>query len=162
MAITSPLITRKFFSAFLAVILLGTLAGLVGALAFKKIPAGWLPNQKDADSKPAEPAPLFYKVVGDSSAPDTRGADGAANAESGVPDVKFTIEIAKLNSRELAEKTIKDLAQHGLEAYYTPLLKDGRVIYRVRYGIFETEALARTAKKSIDSKHALKTTISQM
>lgn len=156
----SPGSKNLILSAFV-IVLIGATAGLIGALAFKKLPAGLFLGGKPVGVEAPEPASLFYSVVGDSPSTNQAG-NGPQVAQGNLNDAKYTIEIAKLNTRDQAETLIKGLAQKGLDAYYTPLLKDGRVIYRVRYGIFDTEVLARSAMKSIQAKHNLKTTLSRM
>jgi hypothetical protein len=145
----------------IAVVLVGALAGLAGALVFKKMPVKWLRQEKQDTHAGTEPESLFYKTIGDSPALADQDSAGNGN-QDGLPENKFTIEIAKMTSREQAESMIKSLAQRGLDAYYTPLLKDGRVIYRVRYGMFDTESNAKSAMKSLQTKLGLKTTVSRM
>jgi hypothetical protein len=138
--------TRKVFLSIAAVVLIGALGGLGAAVAFKKVP-NWLKRDRLDSGASTLPDPLFYSKIGDSPAPDPE------NTASEKPlEEKFTIEIAKLSSRDQAELLIKDLAKIGLDAYYTPLLKDGRVIYRVRYGIFDSESGAKSASKSVQAK----------
>ncbi len=151
----------KVILTTISVVLVGALAGLIGALAFKKLPVKWLRQEKPATQSGAEPEPLFYSTIGDSPTAGSANATGDSNQDA-LPENKFTIEIAKMGSREQAETMIKSLAQKGLDAYYTPLLKDGRVIYRVRYGMFDSEASAKSAMKSLQTKHGLKTTVSRM
>ncbi|MEY4631417.1 MAG: hypothetical protein RIQ81_1537 [Pseudomonadota bacterium] len=138
---------KKLLLSIVAVVLVGGLGGLGAAVLFKK--GSWLGRDKAASGNAEIPDPLFYTQIGDSPA--------TPMADQGVPgsmtlDVKFTIEIAKFPIRDQAESLIRTLAQKGLDAYYTPLLKDGRVIYRVRYGIFDTEASAKAAAKSVQAK----------
>jgi hypothetical protein len=153
--------SKKIILSASAILMVGIGAGLFGALAFKKLPAGWLQGGKATGVDTDQPAPLFYATIGDSR-PEEHGGVVAEDAQSHLSEAKFTIEIAKLGTREQAEALIKNLAQKGLDAYYTPLLKDGRVIYRVRYGVFDTEILARSMLKSIQAKHSLKATLSRM
>jgi len=151
----------KVILTAVSVILVGALAGLIGALAFKKFPVKWQRLEKPATETGTEPEPLSYTTIGDSPAPGSPDATGETSQDA-LPENKFTIEIAKMGSREQAESMIKSLAQKGLDAYYTPLLKDGRVIYRVRLGMFDTEVSAKSAMKSLQSKHGLKATVSRM
>ncbi len=153
--------SKKILLSAAAILILGIAAGLVGALAFKKFPTDWLQRGKVTDTDSTTPTPLFYATIGDSVPVEGDGAVADAT-QTHLSEAKFTIEIAKLTSRVDAESLIKSLAQKGLDAYYTPLLKDGRVIYRVRYGIFDTETLARSMMKTIQSTHSLKTTLSRM
>lgn len=153
--------SRKAVLTAASVVLVGALAGLIGAIAFKKLPLTWLRQEKTSPQAGTDPAPLPYDTIGDS--PAAAPADAASvDPAASLPEEKFTIEIAKMGSREQAEAMIKSLAQKGLDAYYTPLLRDGRVIYRVRYGMFDTEASAKTAMKSLQAKHGLKASVSRM
>jgi|GEM_PF-2521698 len=151
----------KVILTAVSVILVGALAGLIGALAFKKLPVKWYRQEKATTETGTEPEPLSYTIIGDSPSPGSPDATGE-NIQDALPENKFTIEIAKMGNREQAETVIKSLAQKGIDAYYTPLLKDGRVIYRVRFGMFDTEVSAKAAMKSLQSKHGLKATVSRM
>jgi hypothetical protein len=153
--------SKKIILSAGAILMVGIGAGLFGAIAFRKLPTGWLQGGRATGIDLDKPTPLFYATIGDSR-PVERDGVVVDDTQSHLSEAKFTIEIAKLSSRDQAEVLIKSLAQKGLDAYYTPLLKDGRIIYRVRYGVFDTEVLARSMMKSIQAKHSLKTTLSRM
>lgn len=143
------------------ILLIGTLAGLGVAIGYRKIPRHWFRPGTSGTTETSRPAPLFYSVIGDSN-PEEPSVAGPKGAEDSPLERKYTIEIGVLDSRESAEALVKKLADSGLNAYFTPLLKDGRVIFRVRHGIFDSEATAKSTAKTINSRHKLKATVGEM
>jgi hypothetical protein len=90
---------------------------------------------------------LFYDAIGRASTaslptPDTTVA--AAN---------YTLEVRVAKSREEAETLIDALQEKGIEAYYTPLSRAGKVVYRVRRGIFASEREAQRAALALKQTH---------
>lgn len=63
----------------------------------------------------------------------------------------FTLEIDFTNKREDAERLIANLRQRGIDAYYTPFSRSGKIIYRVRHGIYSSRAAAKTAQVAIQT-----------
>jgi hypothetical protein len=60
----------------------------------------------------------------------------------------FTIELAKTTEKKEAEDLVKQLQLKGIQAYFTPLLSNHYVIYKVCIGIFESQ---KTAEKTLAS-----------
>ena len=84
---------------------------------------------------------FFYESIGTApnAAPDTEPA------ATGVPSDLFTIELMVFDQRDLAESTVASMQAQGLDAYYTPLNHGGRVVYRVRRGLYPTQDEAQKA-----------------
>jgi len=91
---------------------------------------------------------LFYTVIG-----QTPG-----DSEDKAPEtmqVQYTLEISEAPSEREAIKIVWDLKKKGIEAFFTPLNRAGRVVYRVRNGIYGSESEAaedqqRLAVKGLD------------
>lgn len=101
---------------------------------------------------------FFYDVVG--QAP----ADFAGDAETDVPKgphpkVSYTLEVKLATSKEEAEQLIDLLKEQGVDAYYTPLTRSGKVVYRVRRGIFTKVKDATQAMVALKAEHNLNTRI---
>jgi len=67
----------------------------------------------------------------------------------------FTLEIKVASSREEAEHIIDDLHAQGVEAYYTPLTRSGRLVYRIRQGLFANQKDADLAAIAVQKRYAL-------
>jgi hypothetical protein len=114
-----------------------------GVLALGHLPGKLSKNSKvqgteaGASSGPA----LFYSTIG-------QGGDEAGDARDGRPGLgrsSYTLEIKVAKSREEAEELIDSLHIAGIDAYYTPLSRSGRVVYRVRRGIYTNPGEAAKA-----------------
>ncbi len=85
------------------------------------------------DSSPAGDGltlePLFYKELGRYQVKDSAPA----------PADMYTVAIKVTSSRSEAEELVKALRSRNIEAYFTPMQRQGRVIYHVRSGVFPSE-----------------------
>ncbi len=101
---------------------------------------------------------FFYDVVG--KAPE--GAFGEADGEPAKgphPKVSYTLELKVATSKEEAEQLIDLLKAQGVDAYYTPLTRSGKVVYRVRRGIFTKAKDANRAMIALKDEHNLTTRV---
>jgi cell division septation protein DedD len=98
---------------------------------------------------------VYYKRIGSSPKANHRKAKDAI-AEG------FTLEISMSNSRKAAETVVNKLAQKGVRAFYTPLTRQGKVIYRVRLGIFHDRSEAAFAAKKLFGQHQVKSRVAQL
>lgn len=55
----------------------------------------------------------------------------------------YTIELKKTTDRHEAEELVSALQTKGIQAFYTPMLSENYVIYRVRVGIYTSKAVAQ-------------------
>jgi len=55
----------------------------------------------------------------------------------------YTIDLKKTTDRHEAEELVNKLQAKGIQAFYTPMLSNNFVIYRVRVGIYESKAIAQ-------------------
>lgn len=93
--------------------------------------------------------PVFYSFVG-------KGPKIVVDSEPAVQSTQFSIETAVFMSQSEAEEEVDILSAAGFKAFYTPYQKGGRVIYRVRIGVFARqdeakiflEKLAKTGVKA--------------
>jgi cell division septation protein DedD len=113
-------------------------------------------SQQDPQATASDLPPLFYRSIGQTP------ADFRKNPRSG-PDrtgqKAYTIEFAIATSKEEAELWLSKLHGQGILAYYTPLQRDGRVVYRVRQGVFTKQESAITIAQAIDSSKGIKTNV---
>jgi len=84
---------------------------------------------------------FFYDVVGGGP----RVATSSASTGRGEPKSSYTLELKVATSREEAEAAIEAYQKAGIEAYYTPLARGGKVVYRVRRGIYTNQKDANKA-----------------
>lgn len=100
---------------------------------------------KKSDAKTVDAGDFFYQAIG--AAPEGEAAPRA--------DLKlsYTLELKVAASKDEAEALIDDLSAHGVEAYYTPLSRQGHVVYRVRRGVFPTQKAASQAALALREQH---------
>lgn len=97
-----------------------------------------------SSSTPQEPG-FFYQSVG-ATPQEPESPKKPKNLKS------YTLEIKVVDNQQDAIRTIEMLASKGIEAFYTPLQQGGRVIYRIRKGIYPKPSLARKAAKELKNK----------
>ena len=69
-------------------------------------------------------------------------------SETSIPEIRYTVQLASLGSRDKAEKLINDLVDRGYPAYYYEAVVKGKTYFRVRCGEFSTNREAgRFAEK---------------
>ncbi len=101
---------------------------------------------------------FFYDVVG--QAPADFAGDGETDVPTGPhPKVSYTLEIKVATSKEEAEQLIDLLKEQGVDAYYTPLTRSGKVVYRVRRGMYTKAKDATRAMVALKSEHNLATRV---
>ncbi len=100
---------------------------------------------------------FFYDVVG--QAPAEFGESTEAEPKTLGPKLSYTLEIKVATSKEEAEQLIDLLHDQGVDAYYTPMTRAGKVVYRVRRGIFKRQQDANRAMASLKSEHNLTTRV---
>lgn len=96
------------------------------------------PVAPPAAGAPQSGSEFFYDSIGQGERLEEKATAGDGRAS-------YTLEIKVANSKEEAEKTIDSLRGLGVEAYYTPLARQGKVVYRVRRGIFTNQKEATRA-----------------
>ena len=145
---TRMLLTFLCFLCFLS----AGAAILTRVLIVPSKPAETMPDSR-ADIPQNPEADWFYDSIGQGSQLTT-SVKPAVKAEN-----SYTLEIKLANSREEAEKIIGMLAKMDVQAYYTPVSRGGRVVYRVRRGLFPNKSLARKAAKKLRSQKNLATKV---
>lgn len=73
--------------------------------------------------------PLFYSAIGDAPAATQEPVNLA-------PLDQYTLELGVAQDQNEAMTKILQLEKMGIRAFYTPLQNGGRVIYRIRKGIY--------------------------
>lgn len=99
---------------------------------------------------------FFYDVVG--RAPEGAFAEGEDSQEP-HSKVSYTLELKVATSKEEAEQLIDLLKAQGVDAYYTPLTRSGKVVYRVRRGIYTRAKDANRAMIALKDEHNLTTRV---
>ena len=95
------------------------------------------------------------KVTGPSSVPDlfyreVGGAPSTSQPQSKISYRQtFALETSVHAHQPKAEYDVDRLSAKGFQAFYTPYQKGGRVVYRVRVGIFGKKQEAVTAQKTL-------------
>jgi len=99
-----------------------------------------------ASKKSAE---LPYAKVGDSAPKSEVNEQKVPPPRDSTRD-QFTLEVQAFSTRSEADSLVESLASRSINAYYTPLqTADGRVIYRVRLGLFPSLAMAEKVSVQI-------------
>lgn len=115
---------------------------LLAFLVVKHLTKPKQPSEFTSDMRDnAGESTFFYQTIG--RAPASFHMDEGEKPAS--PKVSYTLEIKVAKSQEEAEKIIDMLHNMGIEAYYTPLTRAGKVVFRVRRGIFSNRKLAQKA-----------------
>ena len=75
------------------------------------------------------------------NAPKMKENRGPSNSlqilsENPLPEIRYTVQLASLGSRDKAEKMINDLVDRGYPAYYYEAMVKGQTYFRVRCGEF--------------------------
>lgn len=108
-------------------------------------------SSQDLPHKNPESKALFYHSIGRLS------RDQDLSHQQVQEKSQYTLEIKTLDDQKEAEKTLNELEKIGLKAYYTPLQTHGKVVFKVRQGLYSDLTHVEQAKvvlkneKHIDS-----------
>lgn len=97
--------------------------------------------------------PYFYQEIG------TSRPKHKTSSELVSPLQQYTIELGAVKERGRAEDIVKQLHQQGIEAFYTPLNRQGQVIYRIRTGVFTRKDQAQGEAQRLRAQHQLETRV---
>lgn len=86
--------------------------------------------------------PLSYESIGNYPQIDE-------TATSTNQDHEFTLELGTCEDKTCIEKTLENLYKSGVDAFYTPTESEGKMIYRIRRGIFNSRQLAEKAQAAL-------------
>jgi cell division septation protein DedD len=75
---------------------------------------------------------------------------------------RFTVQVAALESRDMAEKMIGRLRAGGHPAYYYDVRIKGKTYYRVRCGRFLSRSEAEAYARSLSRKEGVKGFVSEL
>lgn len=122
----------------LAVFLAGLSGGAYWLLAKRGANSSNKANKSEVSGKSGGGSDaFFYGAIGagegDGEVETQAEGDGG---RKGGGKATFTLELKVTGDRTAAEALIDELQGRGVEAYYTPLSRAGRVVYRVRRGMF--------------------------
>lgn len=134
-----------FFFSALGVVAFLSLGGRFDLSRFR-------PPAKNISTENIDEVQPFYTSIGTSRFENHLRGDAAALRPT------FTLEFSVFSNKSEAENMIDKLAKLGVDGYYTPFQREGRVLFRVRKGVYPNEQLALKAAddllrvKSIDAK----------
>ena len=83
---------------------------------------------------------FFYQSLGNGTEKSGSGPEAAPAPL--VQPAGFTVELGAFLHQAEAEKLLDRLKAKGIDTYYTPLSDGGRIVYRVRKGLFPDAASA--------------------
>ena len=121
-----------------------------GAPDIRKVPT---PNRLEGGNTRQEIKPKsnpWGKTATTSMGKEKRGSPGSLQilSETSIPEIRYTVQLASLGSRDKAERLINDLVDRGYPAYYYEAVVKGKTYFRVRCGEFSTNREAgRFAEK---------------
>lgn len=99
---------------------------------------------------------VFYKDIG-------HAADGQHQpTDTPLADhltEQYTLELKHFSSQSDAEKELERLAKLGIDAYFTPVISDGKVLYRVRRGIYPSQVMANRAAQDLKKMSRIESTV---
>ena len=87
----------------------------------------------------------FYKKIGD--------FEVALDLAEAPRQPQYTVQLDKVYSQKEAEQLLMKYKKQNLDAYYTPLHQNGRVFFRVRYGVLDSEEKAKELARQIRNKY---------
>lgn len=91
---------------------------------------------------------LFYKSIGKTTA----NVNARNLTKRSKISNKYTLEFKVFNQSRAAEEFVDSLNHRGIEAYYTPFQRNGKVIFRVRRGVFSSKQTAEKAAIALRQK----------
>jgi hypothetical protein len=90
---------------------------------------------------------FFYKSLGQTPVNNQESDD--SNVVKVASASGYTVEFSAHPRQREAEQIVDSLRTKGITAYYTPLSDSGRIVYRVRKGLYTEEAQATVEAKSL-------------
>ena len=90
---------------------------------------------------------FFYKSLGQT--PVNTGGSDDTNVVKVANASGYTVEFSAYTRQREAEQLVDSLKTKGITAYYTPLSDSGRIVYRVRKGLYSQEAQATVEARSL-------------
>ena len=79
-----------------------------------------------------------------------------------VEDKKFTLEFGTCNDKICIEKTLENLYNSGITAFYTPSEGEGKTFYSIRRGIFNSRQLAEKAQSTLTSEKKISSKVIEL
>lgn len=145
-----------YFLAFLSCLILGFSGLFVSQSLLEELRDFKLITPKDSKNFSTESIP--YKTIGLSPSPPVRSLEERISATN----KQYTVEIAVYEDEKQARAMIKRLASDNIDSFYTPFNQGGRVIYRVRSGMFVDKANSIAHRRLIRTTAKLKGLVRQL
>ena len=90
-----------------------------------------------------KPSPLPYKQIGTSPI-------APAQQQRNVTQKLYSIELASTKNKTAAENLVQELKKKGVDAFYSPFHKEGRVRFRIRTGLYRSSKVAKRQQNKIE------------
>lgn len=108
-----------------------------------------VPASSSSGDSSSTSSAFSYEILGDAPLFSPPQNSPAATPGEGST---YTIEIAAPTQQSAADALLDRLKTKGIDAYYTPLFDGGRVVYRVRHGIYQAERDAAKAALTLSQR----------
>ena len=133
-------------------------AGMVAISGLPQHGGKKVPN-KTAAAEDADDGSFFYQSIGHAGMPTDDTQPATTNTAEIKEKTLYTLEFKISERREVAESMVATLHDQGIDAYYTPLSNGGRVVYRVRQGMFNDSNAAKSAAIALRQQRNVTATI---
>ncbi len=133
----------------------GTVWFLRSGILGLDLPEVKMTNPTKESSVSKAPSSVFYRSIGDST--PVAGESGGTSTGSGG----YTVEIGVTHKETEAKRMVEEFAKLGVDAYYTPLHFHGKVVFRVRRGVYDDRATAEQEQSLLQAKN-VKGTVQRM
>lgn len=125
----------------------GTIWFLRSGILGLDLPEVKMTNPTKESSTSTAPSSVFYRSIGDST--PIQGAEGGTPHGSGG----YTVEIGVTHKETEAKRMVEEFAKLGVDTYYTPLNFHGKVVFRVRRGVYDDRATAEQELSLLQDKN---------
>lgn len=103
-------------------------------------------SRTTAEQKPNMTS-YFYKLIGDFDLSTMRVS------HENLSEAKYAVEIKTTNSNSEAEKLLDMYQNLPFDMYFMPTVTDGKILYRVRSGLFDSAEKARAHQRQLAEKN---------
>jgi cell division septation protein DedD len=107
-------------------------------------------------SPKSEPNPVFYTNVGGSAPSDDLPVVSKKIA------TRYTIELGTVASQTDAESLLLRLKDRGIDGFYTPMRRSGKVVYHVRVGLYANQDDAEQSLKKFATRANVKGRVTKL
>jgi len=128
--------------------------------------AGCKSKSKEADQSQAIVPPVDTTPKVDSAALQAADTMPAVEETPGMPPVPkgsgYAVQVASCNDEQYARYLVELWKGRGYEPFVSTITQNNANVYRVRLGLFESQAKAKSVAAELADKYSLKTWIEQV